>query len=141
MILLDTDHLTVLLDDRDARHIQLKGLIETANDDFISTTVISVEEQCRGWLAIINRQLDVRLQVPAYRRLAKLFNFLASWDIILFDAAAADEFLRLRKQRIRIGTQDMKVASIALMNDALLLSANLRDFQRIPHDRVENWLV
>jgi tRNA(fMet)-specific endonuclease VapC len=140
MILLDTDHLSVLLDDRDTRHVHLKNLIEASEDEFISTTVVSVEEQCRGWLAIINRQVDVRLQVPAYGRLARLFRILASWEIVLFDVAAADEYLRLRKQRIRIGTLDIKVASIALVNDALLLSANLRDFQRIPGLHVENWL-
>jgi hypothetical protein len=100
MILLDTDHLTVLLDDRDSRHIRLKRRVEAIDDDSVSTSVVSVEEQCRGWLAIINRHVDVRLQVPAYRRLAKLFSYLASWEIVLFDAAAADEFMRLRKQRI-----------------------------------------
>jgi tRNA(fMet)-specific endonuclease VapC len=48
--------------------------------------------------------------------------------------------MRLRRLRIRIGTQDLKIAAIALSRDALLLSANLRDFQRVPGLRVENWL-
>jgi tRNA(fMet)-specific endonuclease VapC len=46
----------------------------------------------------------------------------------------------LRKQRIRIGSQDLKIAAIALTRDALLLSANLRDFRHVPGLRVENWL-
>jgi tRNA(fMet)-specific endonuclease VapC len=140
MILLDTDHLTVLIDDRDSKHLGLKLQIDEANDQLISTTVVSVEEQCRGWLAIINREPDVLRQVPSYNRLAKLFNILGNWEIVLFDAAAAVEFKRLRKQRIRIGTQDMKVSAIALVNDALLLTANLRDFQQVPGLHVENWL-
>jgi hypothetical protein len=53
MILLDTDHLTVLIDDRDYKHFRLKQQIVEADDQLVSTTVVSVEEQCRGWLAII----------------------------------------------------------------------------------------
>jgi predicted nucleic acid-binding protein len=34
----------------------------------------------------------------------------------------------------------LKIASIALEADAVLLSANLRDFERVPGLRVENWL-
>ena len=35
---------------------------------------------------------------------------------------------------------DIKIASIAIANDALVLSANLRDFELVPGLRVENWL-
>jgi tRNA(fMet)-specific endonuclease VapC len=60
--------------------------------------------------------------------------------VIRFDASAADVFQRLRNQRICVGSMDPKIASIALVEDALLLSANLRDFQRVPHLRVEDWI-
>ena len=63
-----------------------------------------------------------------------------TWEIVPLDMRAADEFSRLRKQKIRVGTQDLKIASIALVHDALLLSANLRDFRQVPGLRVENWL-
>jgi tRNA(fMet)-specific endonuclease VapC len=65
---------------------------------------------------------------------------LTAWEIIRWGEPAADEFKRLRKLRVRIGTQDLKIASIAITSDALLLSANLRDFQRVPGLRVEDWL-
>jgi predicted nucleic acid-binding protein len=35
---------------------------------------------------------------------------------------------------------DLKIAAIALVHDVPLLSANLRDFQQIPHLRVANWI-
>ena len=88
----------------------------------------------------INRLRDVEAQPPAYQRLANLFKLLADWQIVVFDASAAAEFKRLRKQRVRIGSHDLKIACIALVRDALLLSANLRDFQKVPELRVENWL-
>ncbi len=57
-----------------------------------------------------------------------------------FDAEAAEEFERLQKQRIRIGTMDLKIAAIACSHGALLLSRNLRDFTQVPDLTVENWL-
>ena len=57
-----------------------------------------------------------------------------------FGRIAADRFEQLRRQKIRIGTQDLKIAAVALKMDALLLTANLRDFRQVPGLRVENWL-
>ena len=57
-----------------------------------------------------------------------------------FDELAANQFAGLRRQRIRIGAMDLKIASIALVNDALLVTANLRDYSRVPELRCENWL-
>ncbi len=36
---------------------------------------------------------------------------------------------------------DLRIAAIALTNNALLLSADLDDFERVPGLKVENWLV
>ncbi len=69
-----------------------------------------------------------------------MVEYLGNWEIIRLDDAAADEFERLRRAGVRVGTQDLKIASIALVHDALLLSANLRHFRRVPGLRVENWL-
>jgi predicted nucleic acid-binding protein len=33
-----------------------------------------------------------------------------------------------------------KIAALALVHGSLLLSANLRDFERVPGLRVEDWL-
>ncbi|MBM3862272.1 MAG: type II toxin-antitoxin system VapC family toxin [Verrucomicrobia bacterium] len=46
----------------------------------------------------------------------------------------------LRKHRLRVGTMDLKIASICLAHDATLLTRNLADFQKVPGLRVENWL-
>lgn len=140
MILLDTDHLTVLVDERHASNQLLTSRLASSGDRSIATTIVTAEEQCQGWLAQIHRVRDPRGQVVAYERLAKLFEFLRDWDLIRFDLPAAEEFERLRKQRIRIGTRDLKIAAIALVNDALLLSANLQDFRRVPGLHVESWI-
>jgi tRNA(fMet)-specific endonuclease VapC len=137
---LDTDHVNVLKYPEHPRFASLTTQLNTSDDQDIATTVITVEEQMRGWLAWINRSDDVHRQVPAYQELLRLFVFFSRWHVVPFDEQAASVFQGLRAQRIRIGTMDLKIAAIALVHDALLLSANLRDFQQIPNLRVANWI-
>jgi tRNA(fMet)-specific endonuclease VapC len=139
MILLDTDHLSVFMDERDQRHGLLNSRMEAATEQ-IACTIVNVEEVLRGWLAVIHRMRDVHRQLPAYVRLGKLLNILSDWEIVPFTERAADQFAGLRRQPIRIGTMDLKIASIALVNDALLLTANQRDYSLVPGLRCENWL-
>ncbi len=140
MILLDTDHLSILTNARASAYAALMGPIEAASSEAFGVPVIAAEEQCRGWLAEITRQRDADRQVLGYDNLAKLFDFLGDWEIVRFDAPAAVQFKHLRKQHRRMGAQDLKIAAIALVNNALLLSANLRDFNQVPGLQVENWL-
>jgi tRNA(fMet)-specific endonuclease VapC len=110
-------------------------------DLVFATTVITVEEQLRGWLAAIHRARKVHGQILYYTRLVGTVRYYNRWQILPFDEPAADRFEQLRKERIRIGTMDLKIAAIALEAGALLLSANLRDFEQVPGLRVENWLI
>ena len=140
MILLDTDHVNVLKYPDSLQFVTLTTRLNASADQDIATTVITVEEQMRGWLAVIHRADDVHRQVPAYQELLRLVDFFSRWQVILFDAQAADAFRHVRLQRIRIGTMDLKIAAIALGHDALLLSANRQDFQQIPNLRVADWI-
>lgn len=54
MILLDTDHLSVLLDQRDARRERLRQRMDAESEN-VACTIISFEEMLRGWLAAIRR--------------------------------------------------------------------------------------
>jgi tRNA(fMet)-specific endonuclease VapC len=139
MILLDTDHLSVLTDRRAAGNDALVRRLEREEEP-LTIPIVAVEEQCKGWLATLNRTRNIHEQIHPYERLAELFDFLAEWDIISLNEAAADRFAELRRQKIRIGSQDLKIAAIAITRNALLLSANLHDIQKVPGLRVESWL-
>jgi tRNA(fMet)-specific endonuclease VapC len=139
MILLDTDHLSVLLDERSRHYASLNARLQAVAEPVVCT-VVNVEEIFRGWMAIIHRLSDVHRQIPAYARLASFFKAMTGTEIIAFDQRAADQFVTLRRQRIRIGTMDLKIASIAMVHDSLLITANLRDFSQVPGLRCENWL-
>jgi tRNA(fMet)-specific endonuclease VapC len=140
MILLDTDHLTVLMYPGSEQHDRLIQRMRTSTDSDFDTTIVNAEEMLRGWLAEINRRPTPQQQIPAYERLLKLLAFLRPFKLIALDQRAAAEFDRLRKAKVRIGSMDLKIASIALVRDALLFSANLRDFEKVPALRVEDWL-
>lgn len=139
MILLDSDHCTALFDDRHASHEDLVARLGESPDEK-AIPVVSIEEQLRGWLALINRQRDPLNQVLPYERLVRLLTVLCQWEVAPWTASAAGRFAALRKSRLRVGTQDPKIAAIALERDAVLLSANLGDFEQVPGLSVENWL-
>lgn len=81
-----------------------------------------------------------QLLVP-YERLHRLHEALASWLFLPGISAVADRYDHLRSFRLGIGTMDLRIASIVLANNATLLTANLRDFRKVPDLAVENWLV
>ena len=139
MILLDTDHIS-LLQVRDAPSaFALQARLETFPPDEVVTTVITLEEQMRGWLALLHRVPEVARQVAYYERLLGLVGFFAAWEVLPFDQRAAATFAQLRQQGVRIGTMDLKIAAIALEHQALVLSGNLRDFHQVPGLHVEDW--
>jgi len=141
MILVDTDHATFLKDPESERgHRLIDRLTAVPPSEVVGVAIITVEERMRGWLAVIAKETTAIRQVAGYRELARLFAFYQEFVIVPFEEDAARRFEGLRTQKLRLGTMDLKIAATALVNDALLLSANRRDFERVPGLRVENWL-
>lgn len=140
MIILDTDHINILQNEHTDQCLALTaGMAASLDQDFV-TTVITLEEQLRGWLALIHRSHDANRQVSPYVKLNQVVDYFGRWTRLPFDDPAAEMFKDLRSQKVRIATMDLKIASIALVHNSLLLSANLRDFQQVPDLRVEDWL-
>jgi tRNA(fMet)-specific endonuclease VapC len=141
MILLDTDHVTLLKYPASERSLRLRQRLDAVPvEEVVAVPVITIEEQMRGWLTAVAKERAAKRQVTAYWELANLFDFFAAFTIALLDELAAERFDDLRAAKIRLGTMDLKIAAITLVNQALLLSANRNDFQRVPGLRVENWL-
>ncbi len=139
MLVLDTDHLVEFDRGSDAGEI-LRQRLENADEE-ITTTIVSAEEQFRGWLAQIHRIRDPHQQVVAYERLQRRIEFYAAWEVLPWTRKAADVLVNLRRQGIRIGTMDLKIASIALSHRATLLSRNMVDFAQVPGLSVEDWTL
>ncbi len=141
MILVDTDHATFLKypeADRGRRLIQRLGGLPPS--ETVGVAIVTVEERMWGWLAVIAKEKTALRQVAGYRELVLLFEFYQEFEVVPFDEAVARRFDDLRGRRLRLGAMDLKIAATALVHGALLLSANRRDFERVPGLRVENWL-
>jgi tRNA(fMet)-specific endonuclease VapC len=139
MWILDSDHISLLEHDATPVAARLREKLYALNPGDYATTIISYEEQCRGWLEHIKRKKSALDQVTAYRELHKQLKHYCSIWVLDFDEHAAIEFQRLRALKVRVGTMDLKIASIALSLDATLLSRNTRDFFKIPGLRFEDW--
>jgi tRNA(fMet)-specific endonuclease VapC len=136
-----TDHATFLKYPESERGLRfIARLAAASKSEVIGVCIITVEERMRGWLAVIAKEKTALRQVFGYRELIGIFEFYQQFEIAPFDEAAARLYDDLRSRRLRLGTMDLKIAATAVSQNALLLSANLSDFRRVPGLKVENWL-
>jgi tRNA(fMet)-specific endonuclease VapC len=138
MYILDTDHLSVL-ERKGASAQPLLQRMMAINPAQVSTTIISYEEQMRGWLSYIAKAQTEEKQVEAYRQLKnQLMNYCAI-PVIEFDLNSVREFNRLRKTYPRLGKMDLKIAAITIVNRSVLLTRNSLDFGQIVGLSIEDW--
>ena len=75
--------------------------------------------------------------------MSRLDMMLKPLTVVPFDDAATHAYAQLRRYLTRAGTLigplDMLIAAVALANDAILVTNNVREFERVPDLRVENW--
>jgi len=136
---LDTDHLCEL-EVRSPAGLRLLRRLEQSHEGAVITAV-TCEEQLRGWLAEIHRHTRPRAQIPAYARLIRTIETHARWTILPLDEESASAFESLVKQRVRISSNDLRIAAITLAHDATLLTRNTKDFTKVPGLKFENWLA
>lgn len=136
MILLDTDLLTLLL----AGQEKVRQRAARA-DERISTTVITRIEVLQGRFDSVMKAANAAELLQAMSRLEESDRKLERMSIIPVDDRAAKEFDKLRqvKNLKKIGRGDLLIASIALANNATLVTRNLRHFRQIPGLKLENW--
>ena len=137
-VVLDTNHFRELRENTPSGQNLQRRIAEHQADVF--TCIVAVEETVQGWFALIKRHAAGRDQIVFYGKLQRSVETLARLTILPFDEDAALVFHRLRDARIRVGTMDLKIAAICIAHEAMLLTRNLGDFEKIPGLRVENWL-
>ena len=138
MYLLDTDHIS-LLDKGGEEGKRIHQRLRTLPGDDIATSIISYEEQIRGWTARIAQAPSVERQIFAYSMLKRQIRNYCAIIVEDFDEKAFARFKLLQDAKIRIGTMDLKIASIALANNMILLTRNSKDFRKVPDLRIEDW--
>lgn len=128
LYVLDSDHTT--LHQHGNRPVVQRLAAVPADEVFVS--IVTVEEQLRGWLALIRRAKSSERLVTAYSSLHQAVVYYGRLGILDFTESANLHIANLRRQRIRIGTQDLRIAAIALAAGATLLTRIRRDFEKVP---------
>lgn len=128
--LLDTNHADTLL--KDPGRLRDRLLAVPAGDAVLCRP--SVGEL---WFMVHNSG-----RMPENRR--KLLNVLAAYPVVEFDAAAAEEFGRIKSEQRRSGKAippiDAQIAAIARVHSLVVLTAD-KHFGFIDGIKVENWLA
>jgi len=138
LYLMDSDHMSLIQRGGEEGQRILRRLRNVPPDD-VGTTIITYEEQMRGWLSRIAQASSSQRQVIVYGELKRLLNRYCQLAVLEYDTAAAEQYERLRQERVRIGAMDLKIASIALTNDAIVLTRNTIDFGKVNGLRTEDW--
>ena len=135
LFVLDTDHLSLY-----QRGVEplLSKLISHPSKE-LAITIVTVEGQLRGRLAQIRKATTAAHLSERYRWLGETVDQLARLPVVYFDDKATALYEKLRSQKLRIGTQDLRIASIVLSHNAVLLTRNSQDFSRVPSLQLDDW--
>ena len=101
--------------------------------------IVTVQEMLAGWLPILNRVQPAFRYVAAYSEFRRALDLARLTTILDFDSVAAAEYSRLRHIHRRMGTNDLRIAAIALSAGAVLVTCNTQHFGQIEGLAVEDW--
>lgn len=136
--ILDTDHVSAVL--RGNQSVINRAAQQHPN---VVITIITVQELFNGWIGKINQTSDTRKLVNLYSKLTQTIDLIKAVQVLNFDNSANQVYESLRQQfpvlaRKRI-EKDLRIASICLAQNAILVTRNTQDFALIPNLILENW--
>ena len=135
MDILDTDTLSYF--ERGQPQIVERVLAQPLS--MTAITVISIGEQFSGRQAYLRKAKTTAEIADAYLKLTNLVRVLSGFNIVTFSEAAILRYRFLLTLKLNIGGMDLRIAAIALEEDATVITRNLRDFTRVPNLKCENW--
>ena len=135
--ILDTDHVSLF----QRGHPQITNRLAKVASTELSITIITLEEQLRGRFQMTRRASSPSELIFAYQNLHITFDSLKSFSLLDFSPAASNIYASLASQKIRIGTQDLRIAAIALSVEGIIVTRNQRDFGKVPNLMIEDWSI
>jgi tRNA(fMet)-specific endonuclease VapC len=137
MVVLDTDVLS-LIQDGTAEGLRAQARLR-ASGELEAITIVTLEEQLRGRVSYCARARTPEQYTLAAKLLRATFGDLRGRIVLDFDEPVANVLRQLISLKIRVGTPDLRIAAIALANNAALITRNLSDFRKVPGLRAEDW--
>lgn len=128
---LDSDTITYIVKAYSRQVIQR---FENTEDECIFTTSINVAEITYGL---------IKRYPYKSKSFLNLRNFLSEIQVVNFDYNAGTVFgekkAKLEQKGVVVADMDLMIASISIANDAILITNNVRHFEKIPGLKLENW--
>ena len=98
---------------------------------------------CISAITLAELQHGVEKSINPEKNSMALLQFLSILDILPFDDLAAVEYGKicayLQKRGTPIGTIDMLIAAHAKTENLIIVTNNVREFERVPDLKIENW--
>lgn len=98
---------------------------------------------CISSITLAELEYGVKHSSDPVKNEQALLCFLAPLSIFPFGAAAASEYGEIRaylqSRGIPIGPLDMLIAGHAKAENMILVTNNVREFERVPNLEIENW--
>jgi tRNA(fMet)-specific endonuclease VapC len=135
--ILDTDHVSLF----QKNHLTVHQRVNVISSQSIAVTIVTFEEQIYGRLNRIRRANSEEQLLRGYRNLRATLDYFKSVRVIDFDHQAYAHFSELVCQKIRVGTQDLRIAAIALSQNGIVVTRNRKDFEKVPGLEIEDWTV
>jgi tRNA(fMet)-specific endonuclease VapC len=105
----------------------------------VAVTAITVDESYAGWHARIRKARKPAEIAEAFAGLAAAAAVFGAFSIIPFPILAIQRFDALKKLKLKTGSNDLRIAAIALEAGGTVVTRNLRDFRRVPGLVCEDW--
>ena len=134
---LDTDITSLWLQG----HPQETAAVLRVPPDSIRLPIIVFEEIWDGWQAIIRAARTADRMAFGYERLTSSVHDLRPLEVVTFGTTAIERHRALKKSKLNIGANDLKIAAIALDLGATVVTNNEQDYRRVPGLVVENWTL
>ena len=100
---------------------------------------------CISAITLAELQHGVEKSINPEKNSMALLQFLSILDILPFDDLAAVEYGKicayLQKRGTPIGTMDMLIAAHAKIENLIIVTNNVREFERVPDLKIENWTI
>jgi tRNA(fMet)-specific endonuclease VapC len=135
LYIFDTDTLSLY----EHGHVAIHNRASALAPGELAVTVLSVEEQIAGRFAKVRRARQVDEIARAYYGLANTIGMLSRFPILSYTEPAIARYDHLLTLKLGVGKMDLRIGAVALENCGIVVTRNLRDFQRIPNLSVENW--
>lgn len=137
--ILDTDHTSLFLAGNKSIIAQV---VEHCNN--IAITIITVQELFNGWNGKLNDPRQANNLNNLHTKLWQTTEFFKIITILNFDRDAEACYNNLRQNNRNLAKKrlqkDLRIASIALGQNAIVVTRNYKDFSQVPNLQLDNWV-